>query len=82
MLEQDFKVFGGLMNRKRLSEMKDEALYNRISELEGLIKIHEDYLKCSFGTFLGPLGANAEIKRCKKEIQKIHNEMDVRDLLW
>lgn len=70
------------MNRKRLNEMKDEALYNRISELRGLIKIHEDYLKCSFGTFLGPLGANAEIKRCKKEIQKVYDELDRRGLFY
>jgi hypothetical protein len=70
------------MNRKRLNEMKDEALYNRVNELKGLIKIHEDYLKCSFGTFLGPLGANAEIKRCKKELQKVYNELNERGLLY
>ena len=70
------------MNRKRLNEMKDEALYNRINELKALIKIHEDYLKCSFGTFLGPLGANAEIRRCKKELQKVYDELDTRGLLY
>lgn len=70
------------MNRKRLSEMKDEALYNRINELRDLIKIHEDYLKCSFGTFLGPLGANAEIKRCRKETQKVYDELDRRGLFY
>lgn len=69
------------MNRKRLNEMKEDALFNRITELEELIKIHQDYLKCSFGTFLGPLGANAEIKRCRKEIQKVEEELDRRGLL-
>lgn len=69
------------MTKKRLSEMTEEALNNRIKELNDLIKIHQDYLKCTFNTFLGPLGAQAEIKRCRKEIDKVVAELGSRDLL-
>ena len=70
------------MNKKKISELSTASLFDRINELNDLIRIHENYLKCSFGTFLGPLGANAEIKRCKKEIQKIHDELDRRGELF
>ena len=65
---------------KILINMTDEEIYNKINYYRGLINIHNDYLKTAFNTFLGPLGAKAEIRRCNKELQKLYNELDTRGL--
>ena len=65
---------------KLLINMTHEEIYNKIIYYRGLIDIHNDYLKTAFNTFLGPLGAKAEIKRCNKELQKLYNELNKRDL--
>ena len=57
---------------KDLEEMTLIQLRNRKESLERTIKICEEYLESAHNTFLGPLGARAEIRKCTKELDKIH----------
>lgn len=57
---------------KNLEEMTLIQLRNRKDELTRTIKICEEYLESAHNTFLGPLGARAEIRKCSKELDKIH----------
>lgn len=50
-------------------------LKNRKYELERIINICTDYLASAYNTFLGPMGARAEIRRCKKELALINSEI-------
>lgn len=58
---------------KDLTEMTLIQLRNRKESLEKTIKICEEYLESTHNTFLGPLGARAEIRKCSKELDKIHS---------
>ena len=49
---------------KNLEEMTLIQLRNRRDELVRTIKICEEYLESAHNTFLGPLGARAEIRKC------------------
>ena len=60
---------------KELKEMTLLQLRNRKESLERTIKICEEYLESAHNTFLGPLGARAEIRKCSKELDKIHTIM-------
>lgn len=57
---------------KELKEMTLIQLRNRKESLERTIKICEEYLESAHNTFLGPLGARAEIRKCSKELDKIY----------
>lgn len=56
---------------KNLEEMTLIQLHNRRDELVRIIKICEEYLESAHNTFLGPLGARVEIRKCSKELEKI-----------
>lgn len=56
---------------KNLEEMTLIQLRNRRDELVRTIKICEEYLESAHNTFLGPLGARVEIRKCSKELEKI-----------
>lgn len=56
---------------KNLEEMTLIQLRNRKDELARTIEICEEYLESAHNTFLGPLGARAEIRKCSKELEKI-----------
>ena len=58
---------------KDLTEMTLIQLRNRKESLEKTIKICEEYLESTHNTFLGPLGARAEIRKCSKELDIIHS---------
>jgi ribosomal protein L29 len=64
---------------KNYNSTSAQELYHCANEYNDLIKIHKNYLKTAFNTFLGPLGAKAEIKRCKKEISKINKILNEKD---
>lgn len=61
--------------RKRINEMTVTELKGRKKSLEQTIQICNDYLASCPNTFLGPLGAKAEIKRCQKELDMINTRL-------
>lgn len=63
--------------KKKLNEMTITELRGRRENLQQTIRICSDYLASCPNTFLGPLGAKAEIRRCQKEINLI-NELLAR----
>lgn len=58
--------------KKKLNEMTVTELKCYKKELLNIIEICRKYLATCPNTFLGPLGAKAEIRKCNKKIEIIN----------
>lgn len=70
------------MDKKQIENLSDKELYAATKRYEKQLVMHKEYLERAFNSFLGPIGAKAELKKCRKELQKLYNELDRRDLLY
>lgn len=57
---------------KQIEKMTVTELKGYKEELQNIIKICREYLASCPNTFLGPLGAKAEIRKCNKKIEAIN----------
>ena len=57
---------------KQIEKMTVTELKGYKEELQNIIKICREYLATCPNTFLGPLGAKAEIRKCNKKIEIIN----------